>query len=64
MTQSDREAARAMFLAALNAVGIRFEPAIAERLAVEFEDHARDGQVLVKAMASDSEPLSSVRTGW
>jgi hypothetical protein len=64
MTQSDRDAARALFIAAMNAFGVKFEAADMERLAAEFADHVRDGKILVDAMAVDSEPLASVRTGW
>jgi hypothetical protein len=48
----------------MNAFGVKFEAADMERLAAEFADHVRDGKILVDAMAVDSEPLASVRTGW
>ena len=64
MTQSDRDVARALFLAAMNAFGVRFDAADMERLAAEFADHVQDGRVLVEAMAADSEPIASLRTGW
>jgi hypothetical protein len=64
MTQPDRGAARALFLAALNAFGITFSADDVERLAVEFEEYVQDGRLLAAASPPEAEPLPSARTGW